>query len=379
MFGFNKKKKQKLDPKVRFQNRQFNQKLQQARTFKRTIKPTPDTDIDRMLSRVGLGSRLAQIGVGILVLGALYIVYAPNFLTLQEITVEGLSETEANSAEAALRGSIGNAPFYNPQRNLLFLSKARVTEAVMNIPAVHRIDRIERDYKTKALKVVVQAKHERFLVRSTDKVFDVYNDGTIKGVAGIDRASWETTRNPNMARLDIPGNILVGENQREFITSQIVDYIIKSQEELKGIMGSTLAHYSLIIQETKPIESDLPTIEEQVEELERERLGIEEVVAPEEEEPKLVEPEPEPEPEKIPEIPLPLNPQELNIVMQKGTDPKRTFRVLVDTQENPRDLVLRLNLLLSQTAPERYNNISYIDLRIKSRAFVCLLNTVCDE
>lgn len=377
MFGFNKKKKQKLDPKIRFQNRQFNQKLQQARTFKRTIKPAPETNIDRVLARVGLGSRLAQIGVGILVLGVLYIVYAQNFLTLQDITIEGLEKSEADSVEAAIRSGIGNAPFYNPQRNLFFLSNFRVSEAALSISSVYKIDSIERNYKTKSLKVVVQAKHERFLVRTADKVFDVYNDGTVKGLAGLDRASWETTVNPSMAKIDIPGNITVND-KKEFITPETITYLTQIQEELKGIVGSTLSNFGLIVPETKPAENELPSIEEQVAELESQRSGDKEIAAgevTEEETPA----ESELEPAVFPEFSLPIHPEELNIFMQKGDDQKRTFRVIVDTKENPRELVLRLNLLLSQTNPERYNNLSYIDLRIQNKAFICLLNTVCDK
>jgi hypothetical protein len=376
---FSKKKKQKIDPKIRFQNRQFNQKLQQARTFKRISKPIPDSAFEKLLDSFGLGGRLAQIGVGLLVLGILYFVYAPNFLTLQNITVEGLSDADRNLVEASIRDSIANTPFYNPQRNLLFLSSARINEATFAIPSVFKIDKISRDYKTKSLKVVVQAKHERFLVRSLDKVFDIYNDGTIKGLAGLDRNAWETTQNPNMAKIDITATIPASDS-RQFISPETTQYLTQLQEELKGIVGSSLAYYSLSMPEITPVKSDLPTIEEQIAELEADRKaeGKDEQPLVEEEEEKEVE-APEAEPAPVQEITLPINLSELNIVMQKGTDPNRTFRVIVDTKENARDLVLRLNLLLSQTAPDRYNNLSYIDLRIQSRAYVCLLNTACTD
>ncbi|HEX3099924.1 MAG TPA: hypothetical protein VHQ41_03040, partial [Patescibacteria group bacterium] len=58
---FFKKKKPKIDPKIRFQNRQFNQKLHEARTFKRTARPVPEGAIERFLRKIGLGSRWLQI------------------------------------------------------------------------------------------------------------------------------------------------------------------------------------------------------------------------------------------------------------------------------------------------------------------------------
>ena len=383
MLFFNKKKKQKLDPKVRFQNRQFNQKLQQARTFKRTTKPIPDSNVEKLLSRVGLGSRLIQVGVALLALGILYIIYAPNFLTLQNVTVEGLLESDRNLVQVAIRDSIGNAAFYNPQRNLLFLSTQRIKDASLSIPSVFKIEKIERDYKTKSLKVVVQAKHERFLVRSAEKVFDVYNDGTVKGLAGLDRNTWENIQNPNMAKIDIPANIK-STDSKEFISENIANHLIELQEQLKGITGSSFAYFSLISPQTLPVKTDQPSIEQQLAELEKEKAQKEkenEEEPPVEQEGKVAEAEPKPQEQPVPtlEIALPLSPEELNIVMQKGNDPKQTFRVIVDTKENPKQLVLRLSLLLSQTAPDRYNNLSYIDLRIVNRAYVCLLNTVCNN
>ena len=145
---FNRKKQPKLDPKVRFQNRQFNQKLQTARTFKRTTKPVADGKIDKYLNSIGLGSRILQAGIVLFVLALGYVVYVPNFLSVQKIEIEGASEADSILIESAIRNEIGSAPFYNPQRNLLFTSKSLVSKATLGVPGVGNVNVISKNFST---------------------------------------------------------------------------------------------------------------------------------------------------------------------------------------------------------------------------------------
>lgn len=316
---------------------------------------------------MGLGSKLSQVAAALLVFGVLYFVYAPNFLTVKSVVVEGLSDSDKKVVEAAVRDSLGDAPFYNPQRNLLFLSKARVKEAVQTIASVDEVEAVSKNFSEKTLNITVKAKYERFLVRTSAQVFDVYNDGTLKGVAGLDRSGWETVHNPSMAKIDIPTG-LTSSNSREFLTAAIVQYIVGLQEELKGITGSSLAYIGIPVPEQAKMPAGAAD----------KALAKEETASGQE--PGSNEAEvPVAEPIVADPVKLPINSSELNVFLQKGNDSKRTFRVIVDTAENPKDLVQRLNLLLSQTAQDRYNNLSYIDLRIPTRAFVCLLNTPCNK
>ena len=77
MFG---KKKTKLDPKVRYQHASFTRKLQQARTYQRSNRPVPDSDLEKFLQKVGLGKRINKILAVAILLCLVYLVYIPNFL-----------------------------------------------------------------------------------------------------------------------------------------------------------------------------------------------------------------------------------------------------------------------------------------------------------
>ena len=364
---FFKKKKPKVDPKVRFQNRQFNQKLYQARTFKRTAKPIPEGSVAKLLNQIGLGSPWRKALAILIIGGAVYLIYIPNFLTWQTLVVEGMSESNREATESKIIESISSAQFYNPQKNLLFVSKNRIEEAALSVGAVDRVERIERNFKNKTITVFVGSKYERYLVRSTDNVFDVYNDGTGKSIAGVSRDQWESLINPSMVKVDVNAKIINLDN-REFLNQRTSQYISQLEGELKAVTGSTLHSMKIVLPEFKqplppvePAENEEPEIDDTPEEI------IEE---------KPESPTQAPA-EQIIETSLPLNADELELVFVKGNNPHRTFRVIIDTNEPTRDIVHRLNLLLSQTESDRYDKLSYIDLRIPTRAFVCLVNSPC--
>jgi hypothetical protein len=145
--------------------------LQQARTFKRNARPVPEGAFSKFLTRVKLGSAWRQVGLALLVLAILYIVYFPNFLTLQSIQIDGVSDSDRANIEATLRDSLSKVPFYNPQRNIIFLSKARINAVLASFPQIYTIDKVDKNFVKKSLHIVVTPKQDRFLVRSKDKAY----------------------------------------------------------------------------------------------------------------------------------------------------------------------------------------------------------------
>lgn len=376
---FFKKKKPKIDPKIRFQNRQFNQKLHQARTYKRTVRAIPEGSFRKFLMQIGLGSTWKQVLLLLIASGVIYLVYIPNFLSTQEITVIGMTAADTSAAENAINDALKDAKFWNPQHNILFLSKNRLSEAVNSIPGTDHINKINKDFKNKTVVISVTSKYERFLIRSTEKVYDVYNDGTTKGPAGIDRNYWEELQNPSMIKVEVAGRF-VNENHEEFLTPDTVKYILEAEKQLKGVIGSSLAYVKITLpefrqptpplEEGEELEGEQQVNEEQSEEVQNRKT--------ENSEQDTAEPILEPEPINFSEVTLPLKADEIELFMRKG-DSNRYFRVIADTKESAHDLVQRLNLLLSQTASDRYNNLSYVDLRVPNRAFICLLSTPCNK
>ncbi len=368
---FFKKKKPKIDPKIRFQNRQFNQKLQQARTFKRTAKPIPVGRFSKFLVSVGLGRPLRQIIFAIVVLGVSYLVYFPNFLTLQKIEIEGLINEDKSVVEALIRDDIAKVPFYNPQRNLFFLNKERVTRLLQNYPLIKSVEKIDKQYKQQTLKISVLPKHDTFLVRSDNKLFTIYNDGVLKGEMDFDQAKWETPANSRLVKVDILAKINNG-NSKFFLAGLTANYIRELTEALKVISGSKLSYFKIpLSQQIASVKSPETTI---VENNEAESSDPAELTSQQPTEPIIEQPLP-----PLAEVNTPIVLEELNIIMTKGDNKDRVFTVLIDPKESTKQLVERLRLLLSQTSVERYEKLDYIDLRVSDRAYICLKQTVCSK
>jgi hypothetical protein len=347
MFFSSKKKNQKADPKVRFQNRQFVQKLDKARHFKRTPRAVPETRFDEILSGIYLGSRWSQILAGLAILGILYLLYIPNFVTVENIKVSGVPESEERLVEASIRQSLSEAPFYNPQHNLIFLNAGRVREAAMKVPSVFLVEEIKKDLQSRTVFVKAIPKYERFLVSDNTGVYALYNDGTFKEQVTMSPDQWQESANPKLIKLKIAANLdIAGGNN--YISESLRAEMETAAKAISGITGSSLRHF--LIETAAPV-----GLGEQGEDMEQ--SGI------------------------LPQVNLqiPVNAGELSVVMQKGTDRSRTFKVIFDAKSDLIDSAKRLNLLLSQTSLERYDKLDYIDMRLENRGYICLMNTKCDD
>ncbi len=369
---FFRKKKPKLDPKVRFQHKQFASKLQSARTYKRQIRAIPETQLDKFLAQIGLASRWSQILVGLFILGLLYLIYIPNFLSLKDITISGLSESQARDLEIAIRNKIADQPFYNPQSNMLFMSSDLVISALDDVPSVMRIVSVQRNFEEQSLVIDAESKYEKLLVATPDKVYDVYNDGTLKGESGFSRTDWLAVVNPNMTKflLNYP---IEGSSNEKFFNESFFSKIVELLDQVKILEGHQLAYLSLK-EEPKDDSQDQNTPSEEKPEgttdasLEDNGSPTQQNTLPS-----------EPQKEEISSIRLPVNSSELHAVFYKNNDKRKTFRVIFDATRDLAKSVADLKLLLSQTPPDRYNQLDYIDMRLETKAFICLLGSPCHK
>ncbi|QQS22626.1 hypothetical protein IPM19_03265 [bacterium] len=379
---FSKKKKPKLDAKVRFQHKQFTGKLQSARTYKRTANAVPESKLQKRLTKVGLGSKWTQIGVGFIILTVLYIVYFPNALTLQNIKISGLSESQARDLELEIRNQIAESNIFTAQRNMLFFRPNLVNAAALKVSSVNTIGRVKKNFKRSTLEVFAESKYEKYLVATHDKVFDVYNDGSVKTESGVKRTEWQGVENPNMLKVqfDLPVNL--SSNQQVFETS-LRDFMNKLNDQLVSLDNLKIAFYGFKeeLEEVVEVEQQDGGVEDSDQSGE-ERIPQEgvaednETAVPKTEAAVSTTADPKQE-EKPAELKLPFNSSEVHVFFYKGTDRRRTFRVIFDATRDVSKPVEDFKLLLSQTAPERFEQLYYIDMRIENKAYLCLLNAPC--
>ncbi len=367
---FFNKKKPKLDPKVRFQHKQFKTKLDTARTYKRSNKAVSDSGFDKFMNSVGLRSRWSQ-GLFFVLLGTLfYLAYIPNFLSVQNISISGLSQEQTQLLDAAIRKQIIDSSFFNPQRNLVVLQTETIIAAANTIPTIDYIASIDKHLGSQTLYVNAASKYERFLVATPEKVYDVYNDGSLTREAGLIRTDWSGTLTPSMIKVQLYQEFDF-ETHRQLFHPDLINYLNRLLEQAYLIEGQQLAYLTF-----REPEAPEPLNPPEAEEIPIEAEVDEESPAESEEPSDAVE-EVVIEAEPLPKLSLPYNSSEVHVVYYKNNDVRRTYKVIFDATADPVKTIEELRFLLAQTAPDRYNRLFYIDMRIPDKAFICLENTAC--
>lgn len=364
---FFNKKKPKLDAKVRFQHKQFTTKLGSARSYRRTTVAVPESNFQKWLAKVGLGSRWSQIGVGLFVLAILYLAYLPNFLTLKEIKITGLSETQTHDLESKVRDQIADSKFYSAQNNLFLFNTQLVQRAAAQLTSIDSIKSVKKNYKTHTLEVVAESKYEKYLTATPDKVFDLYNDGTFKSESGIKRSDWLNIENPSMIKIQLY-KTATAQNGQQFFDSNLLKFLTTLNEQLNSLSNLKLAYFSF--KETKAEVVTAPALEEPATsnlESGSESNPLQTEIAQGEQS----------KTDQNSDLKLPFVSSEVNSIFYKDTEKKRFFKVIFDSTRDSAKAVDDLKLLLAQTNPDRFNQLDYIDMRIESKAFICLLNAPC--
>ncbi len=378
---FFKKKKPKLDARVRFQHKQFTTKLGSARTYRRTSRPVPESKLNKYLEKIGLGSKWVQIIVGLIVLTVLYLIYFPNFLSLKNIEISGLSQSQTRDLEIAIRDQIASAKFYNPQSNLVFLDKDLIEMASKKTTSINSIISVKKNFKAHSLQIVAESKYEKYLVATPEKVFDIYNDGTFKAVSGIkNNEEWLYLENPNMIKVRLYQNT-DEQNNQQYFDPNLKTSIDSLNDKLRALDTLKLAYFSFKEPQTQAasLVNDIEVEKTQNDSLEN--TTDQKDLSEQNEQKNNTTNENEALNNKKSEeikIKLPITSSEIHVVFYKTQDRKKTFRVIFDsTNKNLEKSVESLKLLLSQTSPERFNQLYYIDMRIEDKAFICLINTAC--
>lgn len=178
---FNKSRKTKLDSKIRFQRPTFRRELENARSYKRSARSRvlPNGNLDLWLQRLGLGTTLRRVVLGVFLAAAIYILYIPNFLYVKSISIEGLTGIQNESAKILAIEYLNSMPLW-PQNNNLTLSKTKLISFLLkNDRNILAIEKIEKRWLSGKISIFAVPRGEKFLLKSPAGIFTVSNDGII--------------------------------------------------------------------------------------------------------------------------------------------------------------------------------------------------------
>jgi hypothetical protein len=292
--------------------------------------------------------------VAVILIGAAYLVYVPNFLSVKNIDVQGVGGSEQAEIAAHVNDYFSHIPFYNPQRNLIFLSKEQLNNYLLLDSRVYKVTSIKKKLFKRTLAVSVELKRRQFVVQQPNGYYAVFNDGVVEERLDRDPALW-LSADPGALKIKDGARAEVDVNIKYF-SDRFLAQLDVIQKEFKNLAEQEIEFIeipALVSAMPKPVETqpDSPSDEGS-------GTVIEQTTA---------------------KAKLPLDPEDLHIVVKKanykGSAP--TYRLIVDRNQDLREVFSKLHLLMMQTAMDRYRNLYYIDMRFEDKGFICLISAPC--
>ncbi len=212
--------------KIRFKKRDFKEKLDFARGYKRQAKSlnVEQTALKKFL----LKSRFEFIAALLFVAVLCYLVFIPNFLFIKNVEIYGLKISERDSVNKTVAEYLNKNKFW-PQKNLVLLKKNSLKEYLLRQNLnVLSLDSIKKDFPS-TLKVYTVPRYAKFYIKASSTVYEISKDGILLGVKN------------NFSELKPSLKELITETENNWVIGQqIIDkdtllFADRSFEDLKKI------------------------------------------------------------------------------------------------------------------------------------------------
>ncbi|MEK7617790.1 MAG: hypothetical protein AAB410_01475 [Patescibacteria group bacterium] len=199
--------------KIKYQNPNFRRKLNEARGYRRPIKKIPETKAEFFLAYFHLDGMFAKYSLLILLLALIYLIYAPNFLTVKTIQINGVS-SEANASMQKTAGDYLSLRGFVPKSNLLFTSKRGLAEylSAKNI-FVEKVESIEKNFPS-ALVIQAKERYNKFLLYSLNGIYLLSNDGIVRKQINSYDINASTSTYSGLLTIKLSQNKSLYENQK---------------------------------------------------------------------------------------------------------------------------------------------------------------------
>ncbi len=343
---FKKQKPRQLDPRVKYQQRQFKGKLARARDYQR-----PATGSLAALLRK-FNWRLF-FGVAAIFAVAWYISFVPNFLFVRTIVVEGGRE----SVNAEVRGQvlryIEGKYLVFPKKNLLFTSKRDLTSYVTTANAhVWKVDIIQKKWPH-TLHIRIVPRESAFAWTSGEQQVFVANDGSVIPASEAGDIS---------RLLPVFGKLPV---RTDVGASVFTDNLLASLTILRNDFSHITALPTITRVDLVPVLAEsFPITQPSSSGGAGQDVAATTTATP-------------PPPTNIPTV-LDVPPRELKVRVAAGNARSMPeFSVLLDIDDTNIATLTRLKQLLDGQSADRLKQLAYVDMRFDSRVYICLITAPC--
>ena len=343
MFG---NKKQKLDPRVKYEQPQFKKQLQNARAYKRVPASSGNSVFLRILKIARRVPWKLALGVVIATVLAVYICFVPNFLFITTITVQGGTDKVAADVEQQATRFLHTSHFGIPRRNMLFVpSQELATFLAAANTHVWRVDEVKKQWPNKlSIRITSRVPVYKFNISGQEIV--VANDGSV------------------LPKEEAPYN-----SQLLLVSAQTGSFAEVGGKQFSGELLATLSsvknNFTALVNLPSPTKIELVPVM---------------VAAPSASilptnslPPQGITPT-----HRLEQVALNVPPEEVRVFVPPYANSNTpAFTVLLPVSEDTNEVLIKLHALLASQTAERMKNLEYVDMRFSSRAFICLKGTPC--
>lgn len=350
---FKKQNQRKLDPRVKYQQRQFKGKLAKARTYQRPATGSLAAALRKFNWKLLVG---IVIALGI----AWYISFVPNFLFIRTVLVQG-GRSEVNAeVRVQVERYLEDEYFVFPKKNLLFTSKRDIASYLVTANAhIWRIEKVNKKWPH-GLEIVIVSRDPAFLWARNGEQILIANDGSVlpanepKDVSSLLSVSGQFPVGAAVGSAVFEGGLL---NSLAILKSDF--------SRITGLQKVLNVELVPVLAETFPS-------------------------SPAAQQPGGATPAPGHDAaatttvpvQALPRTPTVLDvpPRELRVrVAADSAKAMPQFDVLLDVDDTNVPTLTRLKELLAGQSADRLNHLAYVDMRFDSRVYICLTSAPCAQ
>lgn len=347
---FTKQKPRQLDPRVKYQQRQFKGKLAKARTYQRPATGSFAAALRKFNWKLVAG---VVIALGI----AWYISFVPNFLFVRSVVVEGSNNMVSAEVRTQVLHYIEGKYFVFPKKNLLFTSKRDLTSYLTTANAhVWKVTQVRKKWPHDLI-ITIVPREPAFLWQSNSQQIIVANDGSVLPASESGDVA---------VLLPVFGQLTVTTNAG---ASVFEDGLLHSLTVIKN-------DFSRIAVLPRVVRVDLvPVLAEGfATNLNLSLQGQPGSAAAQDAAATATVPPAAPKTPAVLDVP----PRELKVrVAADAAKAMPEFTVLLDVDDTNTTTLTRLKELLAGQPTDRLSHLAYVDMRFDSRVYICLTSAPC--
>ena len=167
------------DKRIRFQKPSFRHRLEAQRNYKRRTRSLPEGAWNSFLFKLGIGTTASKIAVVGVFVFLIYLSFIPNLFFIKNTRVEGAGTQQIDSVAETAKSYLSKKNPW-PQRNLLLLSKAKLSSFLLeNNQNILKIESITKDFPN-TLQIKIIPRTDTFIISAPNGTFLAGSDGLIR-------------------------------------------------------------------------------------------------------------------------------------------------------------------------------------------------------